>query len=472
MLLLYKISIIFLFHISSIFSYITIPFTTIKENISSSYYVSSFMSQSYPNKVITKIKIGTPSQDIDLRLKTLRIPLSINSIRMGTYKITRFNESNSSTYIPLHKNPSYYGELDFTNAIKSKDVIIFDDNNCLLNNITFLLGIEDYYSYRESGVLGLQLAEFDWRVQDSGFIKQLKERDLIKNYSFFIKYDNDSTSGEVIIGALPHEVYKEKYDKNKYKEFYAEIVRSALGLRINKAFYGNSNDTIDEDFKSELALEDNFMRGTKNFKENLLKFFFQKYINSNLCQESTFIYLDDDDLHFFYCDKKVNISEFKNITIIVDNYGISEDTEENNNSTHLIVEINYKDLFIEFDKRYYFLMYFPNTFYETSYFKLGKVFFQKYLLNFDLSTKKIGFYYEEKNKTEDNANKEKGKENNNYNLLPWILVGILTLIIAGLIGFILYIKPWKKKKKRANELIDDDYTYEQGHEEDQKLGIN
>ena len=180
--------IIFIFilneNVKPIFSQIIIPFKAFKENITPSYYPSTFMYSSFNNKIQTQIKIGTPYQEINLLIKTLRIPLSINSIRMGTYHIIRFNESNSSSFIPLHEKPYYYGELDFTNAIKSKEIIYFN-NELILNNFSFLLGIEDFYNHRESGVLGLQLPDSDQRVKDISFIKQLKEKNLIKNYTFF-----------------------------------------------------------------------------------------------------------------------------------------------------------------------------------------------------------------------------------------------------------------------------------------------
>ena len=458
--------IILFFKLNLIYSQIIIPFTTIKENITSSDYVSTFMYSSFNNKIITKIKIGNPSQEIPLRIKTLRVPLSINSIRMGTYKTILFNESNSSSYIPLHEKPYYYGELDFTNAIKSKEEINFG-NNLILKNISFLLGIENNKGLRESGVLGLNLPDSDHRVKDVTFIKQLKERDLINNYTFFIEYEkdsfNESNKGNLILGIFPHEYNKDKYDINKFKEFYAEIVGSTMGFKINQALYGNNNETIDEDFKVQLAVEDNFIRGNKIFKEFFLNNFFNKYITKRICFESKFSYLDETNSQFFYCEKKVNLSQFQNIKLIVDNFGINENDNDGNNNTNLIIELNYEDLFTEFDNKYYFLMYFPDNDYESTYFKLGKVLFQKYLINFNLETKKIGFYFSDKEGKEDNNNDNDGyNEEKKENIIPWILVGILIFIVMILIGFIIYINPCKKRTKRANELIDDNYTYEEG----------
>ena len=47
-------------------------------------------------------------------------------------------------------------------------------------------------------------------------------------------------------------------------------------------------------------------------------------------------------------------------------------------------------------------MYFPDNDYESTYFKLGKIFFKKYMLTFNHDSKRIGYYK--------NDNNEEGKE--------------------------------------------------------------
>ena len=331
-----------------------------------------------------------------------------------------------------------------------------------------MLGIEDFYNHRESGVLGLQLPDSDQRVKDISFIKQLKEKNLIKNYTFFIQYEkenendniNDMSNGKIILGMFPHVYNKDKYNKKNFREFYAEIVGGSLGFKIKEAFYGKNNTSINRDFKAQLAVEDNYIRGTKIFKNILMEKFFNKNIDRRICFEARFTHIDNSLYEFFYCEKKLNLSEFENIKFIVDNFGISEEGNDSYNNTNLIIELNYKDLFTEFDNKYYFLMYFPDNNYESTYFKFGKIIFQKYLLNFNLETKKIGFYLNEK-KGEKNDNDIEINKEKEGSLIAWILVGFLVLIVLVLIGFIIFINPCKKRTKRANELIDDNYTYEE-----------
>lgn len=416
---------LFLLKFHSFLFQIVIPFTTVIDNITTET-PSTFMYFYFPNKIETLIKIGTPSQEIPLRIKTFRYPLSINSVQMGQYKIIRFNESNSSSFLSLSERPTYFGEHDFTQALKSKEIIRLNNDSLILENFTFLLGVLDNQYHRESGVLGLKIPEYDWRVKDVCFVKQLKERELIKKYNFFIKYNESNYDGNLIIGGLPHEIEPEKFDKNKFDEFYAEIVSSSLGLKVKEANYGN--DLIDCEFNVELAIEENLIRGTKEIKEKLTEYFFKKYIDRKICQKSIFSYLDNENNEFFYCSKKLNLSEFKNIILSIDN-------------SELTIELTYNDLFYEYNNKLYFLIAFT----KSSFWRLGVQFFKKYRLIFNQDKRIIGIY------------DKKYSKNNVNNIFKWAILIILTSIIIFLYINIKnkrFLKLFKTKKITANELED------------------
>ena len=420
---------------------VIIPFTTFKENFTTNYTPSIFMFHYFPNKIEASIKLGTPTQEILLRIKTFTAPISVNSVQMGTYQITRFNESNSSSFISLNDKQLYYGEYDFKSALKSKEILCLNDD-LRINNFTFFLGITESLYYRESGVLGLNYPDLDMRIKDVSFIKQLKERKLINKYIFYIAYNDNNDTGKVIFGSLPHDIDPQKYDQNKYDEFYATIVRSTLGLTVRESYYGDA--FIDSAFNIELAIEDNFIRGTKIFRTILEENFFQKYIDRNICKSEIFSYIDNKNQLFFHCSKEVNLTDFKSIVLSIDN-------------SELKIELNSSDLFLEYNNNYYFMMYFP-TGDSYDYFRLSKLFFKKNIITFNFDNKMIGYY---KNK-EANSN---GKQNENnsdgdyYYLIPWIIIVVLVIIVFSLGFYIIYYKLCKNRVKRANELKDD-YTYE------------
>ena len=59
---------LFLFKLNFYLSQIVIPFTTVKDNITTET-PSTFMYYFYPNKIDTLITIGTPPQELALRIK-------------------------------------------------------------------------------------------------------------------------------------------------------------------------------------------------------------------------------------------------------------------------------------------------------------------------------------------------------------------------------------------------------------------
>ena len=120
-------------------------------------------------------------------------------------------------------------------------------------------------------------------------------------------------------------------------------------------------------------------------------------------------------------------------------------------------ELTEKDLFeVRGDRKYFLIVFKVNT--NSHLWKLGRVFMQKYFLNFDYNSKTIGFYkylYDKKEGTKFN-----------YKAMLWV-IWIFLLILTGVgcffLGKLVYDKT---RKKRANEL-DDDYDYQINKEENE-----
>ena len=118
-------------------------------------------------------------------------------------------------------------------------------------------------------------------------------------------------------------------------------------------------------------------------------------------------------------------------------------------------EISFKDLFIENDDKYWFLL--VTDTYKTNTWVLGNIFLRKYQFTFNLESKEIGFYNPNLEKKEiNNGNKEKDSSK----VLLYIFLILALCIIIGFIGYFVKIKlyPSVIKKKRANEL-DDEFEY-------------
>ena len=96
---------------------------------------------------------------------------------------------------------------------------------------------------------------------------------------------------------------------------------------------------------------------------------------------------------------------------------------------------------------------------NTVKWSLGEIFLKKYFFTFNQDKKLIGFYI---NKTI-NENEENNNNNNNqksYTGLILLIIGIILLVVEAVIaGVCIYKKCYLNRRKRANELKDDNYDY-------------
>ena len=133
------------------------------------------------NDLITKIKIGTPPQEINLSLHFKDFITYI----LGNECITecpKFNEKNSKTHLIIKKN-IIYSYSGFEEGSISNETINIGDNN--INNFQFILANklrqDNFFSTTEYGVIGLneKLQRANLDLEEINFIKQLKNQNLI-----------------------------------------------------------------------------------------------------------------------------------------------------------------------------------------------------------------------------------------------------------------------------------------------------
>ena len=127
-------------------------------------------------------------------------------------------------------------------------------------------------------------------------------------------------------------------------------------------------------------------------------------------------------------------------------------------------ELTSNDLFIEANDDFLFLMFYDP--WNPKLFLFGEKFMKKYNFIFRIDQKSIGFIPQINN--EEKSDKERKQEiidNKNKFQIIWII--ILSVLLVGIIlGILVGKKIWdNKRKKRANELVDEDYEYESKKEE-------
>ena len=108
---------------------------------------------------------------------------------------------------------------------------------------------------------------------------------------------------------------------------------------------------------------------------------------------------------------------------------------------------NYKDLFITFNNRKYFLITYKFNSMSATF---GKPFFKKYMMVFNSDNKQIGHYIKEEIISGENEEKSGSKT---------ILFIAVIIILVAIISFLVYIlNKLLKRKKRKNEL-DENFDY-------------
>ena len=154
-----------------------------------------------------------------------------------------------------------------------------------------------------------------------------------------------------------------------------------------------------------------------------------------------------------YLNDKTDYSSFPNLDFYV----------KEHNYTFSLTRV---DLFHEIFNRIYFLVVFKKSKTENEIWKLGEPFFSKFQFTFNQEQKTVGFYDSklERISNEDFMKNLEQNNNNNTNkgssntALYVILIVIGVILLIGL-AYFLGKKFNESRKRRANELRDDDFDY-------------
>ena len=395
------------------------------------------------NKIKTEISIGTEPQIIPMIIDLYHYDFFIAG--------EKGNNNNSSVVFKQSKSTSFnefgtiglYGDRGFTIGYKSSDYFYLNNDIKKKYNISFILAEDPDNGV--SGMIGLKLKENDEEEEiiEYNFIRQLKKVDAINSYYFTIKYVND-TFGFLIIGDLP-EKYDIKYENLEYRDTY--IVEpdspSSWNIKFDSIYTKHPNNTEVNNLGSYTAyfrIDLGVTIGSEEYRKEFLNNFMSEQINDGKCVEKYVSYY-----YVYYCNNTVDFSKMKNLYFY-------------NKILNYSFEFTYKDLFYynKLDNKYYFLVEFERNNYNGRWL-IGEFFFKKYQLIFNQDIKKIGIYTGNNNNKKANSKKKNWLKRNKWYLILIIFLFILLIALAFLTYFIIKNKPSRKKK--ANELIDDDYEY-------------
>lgn len=405
--------IIYVFSLSLSFSMqtkIVLSFKRYYENIKE----SNFITKNYLNYLGTELKVGSPSQSIIV---------NFNSSTNGLWLLSSESNLALPTY-DMSASSSAKASLEHTTVVKDpileegqliSDIFYVNQHN--LENIEFYLGTKVDNFKMNSGVIGLDLTSDNFYFNKIMFIKQLKQKDYISSYGFYLQYDNEDSSneGELIIGEYPH-ISDSNYPKDKLVLYRTAIDDGDLKWGLTFSNIQNNGTPFEIGTQGFLKFEYGFIIGTYEYNELIYETYFKEYMDNGKCQK---IFSDVYNASSYSCNSEIALDKFPLLFFNVD-------------SINKIFNFTGKDLFV-FDKEkniYNFMVVFGANPVHGKWI-LGAPFLRRYTILFDSDRKIIGVY---------NIEKIRGGS------LFWVWMIIIVMIL--LIGFMVYYLIKRKKMRR------------------------
>ena len=474
--LIYIVLFISLINLS--FGYLVIPFKNINSKSPQSYNLKDISGEDFlefsTNKLVSSISIGTPYKTLELYLtmdyrlffigkgyclKTAQsyyepsisssynynqkiYPNPFNDLRnmkIGKDKSTLYNDYNLKSNITIDNMQLYYG-----------NIAEFEDNIFDKNKVCGIMGFKFHYPKNYYGDFkGFEYALKNY-CNSSWTIEFFDEKQKEKNSDY---------DGYIILGAGDNEYLKEIKNLNSddieytYNGYSIGSLEWLIKFQQIYFYYSKDNKTtMSYDFSNiAFNFDIKYYFVTKEYFDLIKESYFNKYLTKGLCK----IYsVKEFYLKYKYilCDKNLFQEEKKNFPSLYFYH----------HSYNYTFELTYEDLFLEINNDILFLMFYDP--WNPKIFKFGKNFLMKYNFIFQLDSKEVGFMNYEKNeeKKEEENEKERRQEviekKKKFEII-WIIV-LSFLLVGIIIGIIIGKKIWdKNRKKRANELLDDNYEY-------------
>ena len=392
-----------------IVSLISIPFHKKILDFNNDYF--------FQNNILVEMEIGNPKVNINLIIDFLGRFIYIPDHTIGGIYS---NKSKTYNFVEKCLIPFSYHHFYF-NFYYAKENFYNKNNTFESFNFNFLYESSNNGTM-ENGILGFEKPTFN---DSKNFKYLLKESNFIDQYIYKIKFLNEN-SGEIYIGSNSSEI------SDNFISIPIEYIYDIMYLKFDKIIYDNITEN-----EPQIIIDYN-LRGisvNKNYYNYIYELFFSSLINNKKC-DLKYNNNTDNKYIYFVCDKDIDIKNFKSLNIIIKKMNYS-------------FVLNNSDLFQDYQNKKYCLI-FHDLMYPLKW-RFGQVFFQKYEFSINEDSKNA-FYYIINNQTKDNT-----KDNKDYFFKILLIIFFLIIIILTII--IIYMIKNKPRKRRANELEDDNYEY-------------
>ena len=367
---------LFLISIEFLNSYIIFPFKSVnpKFNISndnSNNFVTNFRKELDKNKIYTKIEIGEPKKEIIMYLSMEDSYFSIIKDYCSKEVISTYNPYSSETFsIDTEKS---YSVSDLLNSKKGNDTIIFYNDTQfkekLIINFDFLIAnkttkyFDEYLPDSFCGKIGL-LKKYMHYSSYPVFIDYLKKQNLIDSYQWGIFFFDKEKSynidediqkkydGFYIVG-LKEVDYLSIFNTNDISNSYILMTKTKnIGGKFDKIYFIHSKEEINcqSELNFDMNVEHNYILCKKDYYDNIKKYYFNKYLENNVCEEKISILLYGIKEYMIVCNETIK-NELKNFPNLYLFY----------RQLNFTFSLDYNDLFMELDDKIYFLIIYTDV---------------------------------------------------------------------------------------------------------------
>lgn len=461
------------------------------------YNCSNMISDWFYSGLYTKIEL--PKKQDDTNHNFLQIFFSTDDSTFSLTNCKKVRRPDTSTKTTITKSENFIQKsledkgksytvgsavFEFNSDLRYKEKVKVEENN----GLSFIIDPFDE-KFGDSDVMcgniGLDLVnEKLENTLGTNFVEQLKKKNIVDKYIWTLKYQTPQ-DGIIIVGNEPHFHDGDSYYWSQYRKIYISPSTNTDHTSWSFSFDTISIEGKDEnnkqmkslnDKKVELTIDKGVIVGTEEYKKAIDEIFFTYYFNEKICFSETVSYKNPytkktNDYIIYYCNKLLFAGSNGKWSYSLDNpkpFGKFPSIEFFHKTFNYTFTLDKMSLFEDRGDRIYFMIVFEKSSNNNQIWKLGEPFLSKFQFVFDQDQKTLGFYNSnlpripnsEYVPEEEKGNGEKTHLNNGGNKALYIILIIVLVLAFSAVAYFLGKKLNEKRKKKANELSDDDYAYE------------
>ena len=438
--------------------YISIPF--IIPNPDSTYITNSltFLQNYFTNKILFDFTIGNNSQTVNgiLNQDDSCFEFLDKNQYFYTENIISYSPKKSTSF-DIRKEIIHNTYTPNEYMAMGSDYYIFGQNDKYNLSFLFLKTInEEEINYQEIKdkkyipKIGLSLPNQDTHLKEDcpQFFHDSKKVANLSKYLISFEF-TDNNKGNFIFGDEMYNYNKDIYYQSQYVGSYTSETHQIYFYKSHLIDKNNEDIDVTDGTYSVLDYNSGVIIGISKFQNIINTNFFDALITDNSCKIDNITY--NNSYYLVYNCKGENFSnKIKSFPKLVFE---SKDFEYN-------FELNYNDLFIKCGNVYYFLIIFKGNDKQTVW-RFGQPFFKKFNFSMKLDEYWVGFYNPNKPAIKQDVDNPDEKKSNATKII--IIVALVIFVLGLAVGmFFLGKKMRNERKKRANELTDDNYDYNAG----------